>query len=67
MEQNFAVMFEDVRHERSLIILLSLTHPDILEQSRFTDYEISIIKDLALEILHRQRVLKVQVAIALFE
>ena len=30
MEQYFAVMFEDVRHERSLIFLLSLTDPDIL-------------------------------------
>ena len=30
MEQNFAVMFEDIRHERSLILLLSLTDPDIL-------------------------------------
>ena len=47
-------MFEDVRHERSLIILLSLTDPDILRQSKFTDHEISILKDLALEKFHRQ-------------
>ena len=33
MEQNFATIFEDVRHERSLILLLSLTDPDILKQS----------------------------------
>ena len=31
MEQNFAVMFDDKRHERSLILLLSLTDPDILK------------------------------------
>ena len=31
MEQTFAVMFEDIRHERSLILLLSLTDPDILK------------------------------------
>ena len=29
MEAYFATMFEDVRHERSLILLLSLTDPDI--------------------------------------
>ena len=45
-------MFEDVRHERSLIILLSLTDPDILKQSEFTDDEKEIIKILALEKLH---------------
>ena len=30
MEQYFATMFEAVSHERSLILLLSLTDPDIL-------------------------------------
>ena len=35
-------MFEDVRHERSLILLLSITDPDNLRQSRFTDDEIEI-------------------------
>ena len=39
-------MFEDVRHERSLIILLSLTDPDILKQTKFTNYERNIIKKL---------------------
>ena len=67
MEQHFATLFKDVRHERSLILLLSLTDPDILRQSKFTDHEISIIKDLALEKIHRQRVLKEQKAIALLE
>ena len=33
-------MFEDVRNERSLILLLSLTVPDILRQSKkLTDDE----------------------------
>ena len=49
MEQHFATMFEDVRHERSLILLLSLTDPDILKQPKFTDDEMNIIKNLALE------------------
>ena len=49
MESYFATMFEDVRHERSLILLLSLTDPDILRQTKFTDDEIEIIKNLALE------------------
>ena len=49
MEQYFITIFEDVRQERSLILLLSLTDPNILKQSKFTDDEINIIKSLALE------------------
>ena len=67
MEQYFATMLEDVRHERSLILLLSLTDPDILRQSILTDHEIDIIKSLALEKLHRQRILKEHVAMSLLE
>ena len=60
-------MFEDVRHERSLVLLLSLTNPDILRQSKFTDHVISTIKDLSLEELHRQLIIKEEVANALLE
>ena len=60
-------MYEDVRHERSLILLLSLTDPDILRQSKFTDHEIDILKKLVLEKLHRQRILKEHVAMSLLE
>ena len=60
-------MFEDIRHERSLLLLLSLTDPDILRQSKFTDDEIEIIKNLALEKLHRQRFLKEDHAVSLLE
>ena len=67
MEQYFATIFEDVRHERSLILLLSLTYPGILKQSKFTDEEINLIKNLALEKLHRQRILKEYHAVSLLE
>ena len=67
MEAYFATMFEEIRHERSLILLLSLTDPDILKQSKFTDDEINIIKNLALEKLHRQRNLKEYHAVSLLE
>ena len=67
MEAYFATMFEDVRHERSLILILSLVEPDILKQSKFTDDEINIIKNLALEKLHRQRILKEHFAMDLLE
>ena len=67
MEQYFAATFEDVRHERSLSLLLSLTDPDILKQARFTDDEIEIIKNISLEKLHRQRILKEHVAMDLLE
>ena len=52
MEAYFATIFEDVRHKRLLIILLSLTDPVILKQSNFTDHEIDVIKNVALENLH---------------
>ena len=44
MEQYFSNFFEDVRHGRSLIILLSLTDSDKLKQSKFTDDEKNIKK-----------------------
>ena len=58
MEQYFNTIFEDVRHERSLILILSLVEPNILKQSKFTDNEVNIIKDIALEKIFRQRNLK---------
>ena len=67
MEAYFATIFEDVRHERSLILLLSLVEPSILQQSKFTDHEIEIIKQLALEKLHRQKILKEYHAMSLLE
>ena len=67
MEQYFTVMFEDVRHERSLLVLLSLTDPDILRQSKITHDEIEIIKNIALEKLNRQRILKGLIAVSLLE
>ena len=60
-------MFEDVRHGRNLNLLSSKTDPDILRQSKFTDHEIGIIKNLPLEKLHRQRILNEHVAMSLLE
>ena len=67
MEAYFNTIFEDIRHERSLILLLSLTEPDILKQSKFTDHESEIIKNLALEKIFRQKNLKEIVALDLLE
>ena len=67
MEAYFNTIFEDVKHERSLILLLSLVEPDILKQSKFNDHQIEIIKKIALEKLHRQRILKEVVAMDLLE
>ena len=67
MEHYFNTIFEDIRHERSLILLLSLVEPDILRQSKFADHEREIIKNIALEKLHRQRNLKEIVAMDLLE
>ena len=59
MEQNFNTNFEDIRYERALILSLSIVEPDILRQSKFTDSEVSKIKDIALEKICRQRNLRV--------
>ena len=67
MEQYFNTIFEDIRYERNLILLLSLVEPDILKQSKFIDHEIDIIKHIALEKLHRQRNLKEIIALDLLE
>ena len=67
MEAYFNTIFDDVRHERSPIFLLSLTEPDILKQSKFTDHEIDIIKNIAQEKLPRQRILKEHIAMNLLE
>ena len=67
MEQNFNTIFEDIRYERALIILLSSVEPDILKQSKFTDNEVNIIKDIALEKIFRLRYLKEYFALDLLE
>ena len=67
MEQYFNNIFEDIRYERGLILLLSLVEPDILKQSKFTDHEVSIIKDIALEKIFRQKNLKEIFAMDLLE
>ena len=67
MENYFIKFFDNIHFERSLILLLSLTDPDILRQSKFTDDEINFIKNLALEKLHRQRILKEHIAMELLE
>ena len=67
MEAYFATIFEDIRHERSLILLLRLVEPSIMKQSKLTDHEIEKIKNIALEKLHRQRILKEHFAMDLLE
>ena len=59
MENYFINLFEDVRHERSLILLLSLTDSNILKQAGFTDNEIEIIKNIALQKLNDNQILKI--------
>ena len=52
MENYFFELFVNIHYERSLILLLPLTDPDILKQTKITHDEINIIKNLALETLH---------------
>ena len=67
MEQFFSNLFEDFRHERSLILLLSITDPDIIGQSKLTDDETNVIKKFALEKVHRQECLKEYFALQILE
>ena len=67
MDQKFPTILEDVRNERSLILLLSLTDPDKLRHSKIAEVEESNIKDIVLEKLTRQRILKETVAMDLLE
>ena len=65
MEQCFATMFEDVTHERLLIIVFSLTDPDLVKQSKFADHEIIMKKVFALEKVHIRGALEEYIALAL--
>ena len=67
MEAYFNTIFEDIRYERCLILLLGLVEPNTLKRSKFTDHENENIKNVALEKLHRQRNLKEIVALDLLE
>ena len=58
MKKCLLVWKELILHKRFLILLLSLTDPDILEQSKFTDNELKRRKYHASEKIHRQRRLK---------
>ena len=67
MEAHFENIFEEVRHERSLILKLSIVEPDVLRQNKFLDHEIEIIKNIAPEKLHRQHNLKEVIALEILE
>ena len=67
MEAYFSNLFEELRYERNLVLLLSLTDPNILQRSKFTDDEINMVENLALEKVHRQRMLKEYFALQLLE
>ena len=55
MENFFSTLLEDVRVERSLKLLLSLTDEGIFKQVGLLDHEINTMKNLALRNLTRQK------------
>ena len=67
MEAYFDSIFEDVRHERSLILLFSKVEPDILRKRKFLDHEIEIFQNIAPEKIHKQRNLKELIAFKMLE
>ena len=58
MDQFFANVFEYVRYEKALVLIINLTDSNILGKSKFTDHETNIINNIAPEKLHWQRKLK---------
>ena len=67
-----ATLFDEIRHERSLIFLLSFTDESILrfETGHILEKihrEMNAIKNLALEELHRQKSLNKYVALQLLD
>ena len=62
MDQYFATIFEDVGHERNIILLLILVEPDILKHIKFTDHGNDINKNFARKKLYRQRMVKETIA-----
>ena len=67
MEAYISTIFEDIRHERYFVLLLSFTDLDILKQRKFFDHEINT-KNLAPEKLHRQgKLIKEYFAVSLIE
>ena len=67
LEAGFSNLFEDIKHGRSLILLLSLIELDKLKQSRHTGDELLVIKNLALENLHRLKCLKEYYGLSIIE
>ena len=67
MEKYFSTLFEDVRYERRVILVLSLTDEGILNQNGFTEDEIKIINNIALQKVHKQRIIKEYKAIEILE
>ena len=49
MEAYFKTISVDVRYEQSPILLLSLIESSILKQSKFTNHETEINKNIALQ------------------
>ena len=49
MKAYFSTKFEDIKHERSLFLLLLIAESDLLKQNLFRDQEIYYKKNLALE------------------
>ena len=56
MEKQFPTLFEYLKQERPSFLLLSISVPDVLKQSKITDHEIIVNKHLALEKRHWQKI-----------
>ena len=67
MENYFAEIFEHVGHERLSQLILTVTDPNTLKQSKFTNHEINTMKISASEKIHRPTLLKKHIALHFLE
>ena len=45
MTDYYSILYEDIRQERSLILLLTLTDLDLLKKGEVMDHEVGILKN----------------------
>ena len=67
MESYFIKLFDNIHYERSLFLILSITDSNVLVQAGFTNDEIIIIKNIALQKIKKQVDLKQYFAMNLLE
>ena len=57
MDRNFESIFQDVRHERTLILILAIIEPQILLDAKFSQSDVNKMTTIAKEKILRRKML----------